>query len=92
MRVEHQPDADRYVLLDGEKTLGLLDYQMAGNTIRFIHGEIEPARRNAGLGGKLVQDTLDQVRNETQYRVDPACPFVADWLAEHPDYHDLTQR
>ncbi|MFC0680155.1 GNAT family N-acetyltransferase [Lysobacter korlensis] len=92
MRVEHQPDAERYVLLDGEEMLGLLDYYVTGNTIRFTHSEIDPGRRNAGLGGKLVQDTLDQVRAETSYRVDPACPFMADWLVEHPEYQELTQR
>ncbi len=92
MRVEHQPDAERYVLLDGERMLGLLDYHVTGNTIRFTHSEIEPSRRNSGLGGKLVQDTLDQVRAETDYRVDPACPFMADWLVEHPEYQELTRR
>jgi predicted GNAT family acetyltransferase len=92
MRVEHQPDAERYVLLDGEKMLGLLDYYVSGNTIHFTHSEIDPDRRNAGLGSQLVQETLDQVREQTGYRVDPACPFMADWLVEHPDYGELTQR
>jgi predicted GNAT family acetyltransferase len=92
MRVEHQPDAERYVLLDGEETLGLLDYYVTGNTIHFTHSEVDPSRRNAGLGSQLVQETLDQVREETKYRVDPACPFMADWLVEHPEYAELTSR
>ncbi|MDQ1571567.1 MAG: GCN5-related N-acetyl-transferase, partial [Actinomycetota bacterium] len=35
---------------------------------------------------------LDQVREQTDYRVVAQCPFTAHWLKQHPDYQDLTRR
>ena len=48
--------------------------------------------RERGLGSRLVREELDQVREHTDYRVVAQCPFVAHWLAGHPDYQDLLSR
>lgn len=58
------------LLVDGE-SVGLTDYQIRDNTIVFTHTEIDPARREHGLGGELV-------RAETDYRV------VANCRSPHP--------
>ena len=92
MKVEHQPDAERYALLDGDEVVGIADYEIDGDEIRIFHTEVPQHRRNAGLGGKLVQGTLDLIRTDTSYRVVPACPFVARFVREHPEYADLTKR
>ena len=90
--VIHVPEESRYrILVDGAAT-GLIDYTVSGNTIRLTHTEIDPAKRTNGLGGILVQGALDQIRAETDYRVAPDCPFVADWIDHHAEYQDLLTR
>jgi uncharacterized protein len=85
-------ELDRFELvLDGELA-GYTEYRLTDSTITFIHTEILTPQREHGLGGRLVRDALDQVREHTDYRVVALCPFVAKFISEHPDYQDLLRR
>lgn len=79
------------LLVDGE-VAGATDYQVRDDTIVFIHTEIDPSRREHGLGGELVRGALNLVRAETDYRVVATCPFTAAWIEKHPEYQDLLTR
>lgn len=85
-------ELDRYELvLDGELA-GYTAYQLSDTAITFTHTEILSQERERGLGGRLVREALDQVRENTDYRVVAQCPFVAKWISEHADYQDLLSR
>lgn len=90
--VTHDPASSRYVLtIDGEQK-GELDYIATEATIEIPHTVVDPSLRGSGLGAKLVQESLDDIRDSTELRVIPTCPFVATWLLKHPDYAQLTRR
>jgi uncharacterized protein len=63
-------------------------YSVADGVITFIHTEVPPELGGKGVGSKLVQGALDQVRAEG-LKVIPQCPFVKAWIDKHPDYADL---
>ncbi len=89
--VTHDPDGSRYTLwLDGARA-GFADYLIQGDRIVFTHTEVDPAKRRGGLGGELVRAALDDVRGGSRTVV-AACPFVAEWIDEHPDYRELLER
>lgn len=90
--MKHLPNQNRYVLEKDGEQVGLTDYTMRGNAMHITHTEINPQMRGGGLGAEMVQGVLDRVRSETEYRVVADCPFVADWLEQHPDYHELEER
>jgi predicted GNAT family acetyltransferase len=75
-------------VIDGE-LVGIADYHVAGDVVVFPHTEIEGSRRGQGLGAQLVQYALDDVRASNR-RVQPQCWYVADFIADHPEYADLT--
>jgi predicted GNAT family acetyltransferase len=90
--VVHEPDLARYTLwLDGEPA-GLADYRIVGEEIRFTHTEVDPAKRDHGLAGILIEQALDDVRVRTDLTVVAACPYVADWVDHHVEYQDLLSR
>lgn len=90
--VVHNADASRYTLwLDGEPA-GLADYRVEGDTIRFTHTEVDPAKRDHGLAGVLVEHALNDVRTGTDLTVVAECPFVAGWIDQHAEYQDLLSR
>jgi predicted GNAT family acetyltransferase len=90
--VVHDADRSRYTLmLDGEPA-GLADYSIVGEQIRFTHTEVDPAKREHGLAGILVERALDDVRTRTDLTVVAACPFVAGWIDQHTEYQDLLTR
>ena len=82
------PDADRYEIRDGDRLLGIAAYQLRGDQIRFTHTEVDPDAGESGLGSKLVQAALDDVRGKG-LRVVPLCSFVRGWIERHPEYKDL---
>ena len=85
-------ELDRFELvLDGELA-GYSAYQLTDDSIIFTHTEILKQEREHGLGGRLVREALDQVRDHTDYRVVAQCPFVAKFMSEHPEYQELLTR
>ena len=49
-----------------------------------------PELGGKGIGSKLIQGALDQVRADG-LKVIAQCPFVKGWIGKHPDYADLLQ-
>jgi predicted GNAT family acetyltransferase len=63
-------------------------YKRAGNAITFEHTEVPVELGGKGVGSRLVQGALDQVRAQGQ-KVVAECPFVKAWIGKHPAYADL---
>ncbi|MCM6762161.1 N-acetyltransferase [Rathayibacter sp. ZW T2_19] len=87
--VRHDEDESRYTLwVDGEN-VGVADYAIRGSDIVFLHTEIAPEHRHEGLGDRLVEAALDDAHQRFGGRIVPTCPFVAEFIAAHPDYQEL---
>ena len=77
----------RYELVvDGH--LAAAFYKRDGDVITFIHTEVPPELGGRGVGSKLVQGALDQVRSAGE-SVIAECPFVKAWIGKHFEYKGL---
>jgi uncharacterized protein len=74
------------LVVDGHLATGF--YKIDGNVITFMHTEVPPELGGRGVGSKLVQGALDQLR-ASGTKVIAACPFVKAWIGKHPEYRDL---
>jgi hypothetical protein len=63
-------------------------YEINGNVVTFMHTEVPPELGGKGVGSRLVQGALDQVRADGM-KVIAKCPFVKGWIGKHPAYQDL---
>ena len=63
-------------------------YKIDAGVITFIHTEVPPELGGKGIGSKLIQGALDQVRAE-KLKVIAQCPFVKAYIVKHPEYADL---
>jgi len=86
--VTHVPERSRYELRLGDELIGLADYHRRDNRIAFTHTEVDPDRRERGLGSRLVKAALDDAERQG-LDVIPLCPFVARYIEEHPEYAKL---
>ncbi len=84
-------NAGRYeIFLDGRR-VGLADFYRRGEVVVIPHTETSPAYGGRGLASRLVRYCLDDIRAQG-LTVQPACPFVAAFIAKHPEYADLVDQ
>jgi predicted GNAT family acetyltransferase len=89
VHVEHRPRQRRFVLLDAEDDeLAHTEYVERDGLWVFTHTYTEPHARHSGRAGQVVNGALDGAR-AMGMRIRAVCPFVADYLQQHPDYRDL---
>jgi hypothetical protein len=86
--VRDNPQARRYELLLDGRLVGVADYRDTGAALDFPHTEIVGELRSQGFGAELVRGALDDVRRRGQMVI-PTCSYVAQFIAEHPEYRDL---
>jgi hypothetical protein len=56
--------------------------------ITFRHTEVPQALSGHGIGSRLVRGALDAARARG-LKVVAKCPFVAAYMAKHPEFNDL---
>jgi predicted GNAT family acetyltransferase len=90
--VRDHPDRRRYeVFTDDGQLGGFAQYVLRAGRVIFTHTEIDDAFEGHGLGSKLAQGALDDVRTRGLHVV-PLCPFIAAYIEHHPAYEDLVDR
>ena len=65
-------------------------FRSQDDVIVFTHTEVEPEFEGRGVGGALARAALDDAAAR-KLTVRPLCPFIAGWIARHPDYEYLTE-
>ncbi len=86
--VRNVPERSRYEITTDGRRVGLAAYHERPGMITFYHTEIDDDVAGRGLGSALVRAALDDTRRRG-LAVHPACPFVRNWIAAHPDHLDL---
>jgi uncharacterized protein len=90
VKVQDAPEKNRFEILVDGALGGFAAYRVRDGQVVITHSEIDRSFRGQGLGGQLAEQTLDQLR-ERGVRVVPACPFFAQYVAEHHDWDDILE-
>ena len=86
--VVDDPSASRYELHVSGELAAFTNYRLAPNRIVFTHTETLDGFAGHGLATRLARGVLDAARARG-LQVVPQCPFVAQYVDEHPEYQDL---
>jgi uncharacterized protein len=86
--VTDHPEQARFEIREDGELAGFAQYRRTGDEITFVHTETDRRFRGRGMAGRLVNGALDQVAKQG-LAVIPRCPFVRDWIADHPGYAEL---
>jgi predicted GNAT family acetyltransferase len=65
-----------------------IEYKLSGHTIFLIHTEVPKELEGKGVGGAIVQKTL-QYAKDNNYKIVPLCPFVRSYLERHKEWNDI---
>ena len=85
--VRDNPARHRFEL-DADGHVAFSNYWRDGNILTIMHTEVPAALNGRGIGSALVRGLLDIVRAQG-LKVKPLCPFVAGYIAKHPEYDEL---
>lgn len=85
--VHDNPALNRFEInLDGDTAASY--YKLAPGVITFTHTEVPPKFGGRGIGSALVRGALEAARARG-LKVVAKCPFVAAYMAKHPEFNDL---
>ena len=85
--VSDNPEKSRFEL-EAEGHLAVANYRRRGDTIIFTHTEVPKELAGKGIGSRLAQGALELARAQ-KLRVVAQCPFIASYVAKHPEFGDL---
>jgi len=88
LRVVDEPERNRYEGRLGEEVAGFVDYHLQPGLMTLLHTEVDRSHEGRGIGSRLIQGVLDDVRARG-LRVLPVCPFVLAFLERHPEHEPL---
>jgi uncharacterized protein len=74
--------------LDAEGGTAVANYRLDTGVITFFHTETPAHLRGRGIASQLVRGALDEARVKG-LKVRPHCSFVGQYIARHPETHDL---
>jgi predicted GNAT family acetyltransferase len=89
MKIEHQQDTNRYVLIDNDAVVGEVEYDRQGQTLSLVRAEVPVQLRGQGLGAALVRGTLEAIRDEGGLTIAPICPYIAKFIMKNKEFRDL---
>ena len=85
--VRDNPTLNRFELdVDGHTAVAY--YRLSPGVITFTHTEVPAELSGRGIGSELVRGALAAARARG-LKVVPKCPFVAAYMAKHPQFNDL---
>ncbi|MCW1914951.1 N-acetyltransferase [Luteolibacter sp. GHJ8] len=79
----------RFELVE-EGKVAFSDYRQHGDVLILPHVEADPALRGRGTAGRLMEGTMQIVR-ERGLKVQPVCGYAVAWLQRHPEYADAVE-
>jgi len=79
---------NRFEASVGAEIVAFVTYRLLRRRVVVLHTEVERAFTGRGVGRRLVQAMLDDIRARG-LQVTPICPFTAAFIERHPAYGDL---
>ena len=82
------PERGRYEASIDDVLVGVVEYELDGGVITFIHTGVPSEFSGRGIASVLARHVLDDARSRG-LEVLPRCPYIAGWITRHLDYLDL---
>lgn len=85
--IQNNPELNRFELVTEGKT-AIVEYELDGDVIAFLHTEVPPQLEGRGIGSALAKYVLDYAAQH-KLKVKPYCPFIRAYMDRHPEYKEL---
>lgn len=86
--VVDNPGMNRFELRLDDDAVAALYYRAENNALILLHTEVPYEFSGEGIGTRLATAVFEELRRSDRKAV-AKCPFVARFVARHPEYSDL---
>ncbi|MFG3590868.1 GNAT family N-acetyltransferase [Streptomyces sp. NPDC047990] len=76
-----------YEALIDDQVVGTLAYEKVGGPATLTHSFVDPNHRHRGIASALARYALEDL-TQRPAKVGVYCSFVADYVRDHPEWHD----
>ncbi|MET8413556.1 GNAT family N-acetyltransferase [Streptomyces sp. NPDC005195] len=76
-----------YEAVIDDQVVGTLAYETAGGRATLTHSYVDPNQRHRGIASALARYALEDLA-QSPAKVGVYCSFVADYVQDHPEWHD----
>ena len=87
LMITHNEDKNQFEL-EANNAIAIAAYSRNGDILTFTHTEVPEELEGQGVGTKLIEGALGQVR-EQGLKIVPICSFVRHYVDTHPETRDL---
>jgi predicted GNAT family acetyltransferase len=87
LRVVDNPGESRFEVRVGDDA-AFVEYLTTDSAIAYIHTWVPEPLRERGIAARLARHALDFARAKG-LPVVPLCPYVAEYIRQHPEYEDV---
>ena len=84
----HHDSAAREFTVEGDGYVGVLNYDLRGDTMTVTHTLVPEAIGGRGIAAELMRVALETARAQG-WKVVPMCSYAAVYMRRHPEYADL---
>ena len=88
LAIRHEPEGRRFAADVDGRTAYITYRDLGGGVLELDHTYVPREHRGGGIASQLTTHALGYAR-ERGYRVVPSCPYVAAYIARHPEYREL---
>jgi uncharacterized protein len=84
-KIVDDTELSRFEIYDDAELAGYITYQLEPGSLALNHTQIVPEFQGRSFAGTLVRHVLRDA-SERGLAVLPHCPFIRQWLVEHPEF------
>ena len=73
---------------DHDGQIAVAEFTLSPGALTVTHVIVPPSLRGGGVASSLAAHVVEHARREN-LKIQPQCPFMADWMEKHPETRDL---
>lgn len=84
----HTNNTDHRFEMKVDTHLAFIEYNQRPGLFELLHTQVPPELEGKGVGTAIIEKTLEYLEQH-RLKVIPSCPFVAAYIARHPEWNRI---
>ena len=88
MQIRYEAEHCRSAAYDGEKRIGVAEFDARDGRWSITHTEVDPAYGGQGIARRLIEELIEAARSNGT-KIVPVCSYAEKMMSGKPEYRDV---